>query len=201
MNKLHSSVFGTEKGTKTVFNQTTLHDIIIVELDENKRLVDVRFANPNRHIVKSCETHTIVSHEQPFCGFSVEIEYEKEWMMWERAFLKNFTIFSEYDGSECVWFGKEYKINEITLFKTNGTINGLKLSAILSSSMEPLLSDDEHEEKCDNNNQTVDQQLENSERENVTEDPFFFTDHHIWYIQISLLILAALIILGTLIFG
>lgn len=221
MSILHSDVFGRKTRDKQVYERESLDDHLMVEWDESGRLHDIHFAPPlppSRKI--SNENHTMTTFEPPFHGLSVHQGKSIQWMFWNETDFRDLRFHGSQDQINVgdLWLGKEYEIFRMTVYRTWGRIVGFSVSA---KKIDTMVDDNrEHEARLDNPEETQNPEEHESvetsftdgqsdrvpvvvggTHEATTVSPFFFSDDHIWYIQIALYILAAFIIIVTLCAG
>lgn len=222
MNLLHSSVFGrTTHDTVTRIRNTT-NDLLVVEWDDSGRLHDVRYVLPNEKVNQATTNHgSTTVFEPPFHGLSVHQGKSIQWMLWNEIDFRDLRFYGATDTphTDHLWLGADYTINGITLYRSWGRVVGFSITAILDGRdrsggsgeedggdltvLEEVI-DERHVTEIDEPEESMKVDVLNSDQMVGTmghgdDGVFFFSDDHIWYIQISLLILASLIILINLI--
>lgn len=227
MSILHSDVFGRKTRDAQVYERESMDDHVMVEWDGSGRLHDIHFAPPlppSRKI--SNENHTMTTFEPPFHGLSVHQGKSIQWMFWNETDFRDLRFHGSQDQINVgdLWLGKEYEIFRMTVFRSWGRIVGFSVSAkqIIISDVEVHEENDrEHDVHLDDPEETHNPDEHESVEASLTDgqssgvpiavtvggthdtiaSPFFFSDDHIWYIQIALYIFAAFIIAITLCAG
>lgn len=219
MNVLHSDIFGRRTRDKEEHERSSPDDHLMVEWDESGRLHDLRFVTslPPSNKVNN-EQHTATVYEPPLRGLSVHQGKSIQWMFWNETDFRDLRFYGtdESTGSEDLWVGKEYEIYKVTIYRSWGRIVGFSVSAKIEQMNDNEDDEGEGEEENDENRESEDEERSNRNQENQrtiveagfntsptaqNHPSFFFTDDHIWYIQIALLIFASLIILVMLLVG
>lgn len=216
MNILHSEVFGRSTRDKQEYERSSQDDHLMVEWDESGRLHDLRFVTalpPSNKV--SNDNHTATTFEPPFRGVSVHQGKSIQWMFWNENDFRDLRFHGSEDQIEDtdLWVGSDYEIFKITLYRSWGRIVGFSVSAkLVKNGVEEEeetteeVSDEASLDEPNNMEETEEDELiDESGGEAITpveiRHEFFFSDDHIWYIQIALLILASLIIAVALIMG
>lgn len=209
MNCIYSSVLGSGSRGEHVITREHPNDSILVVCDASGRVHDLMFVNSEEEVGKRIEIdHTIQVFDPPFHGLSILQGKSSQWMLWNANEFRSLSFQHEEDhmNEKQIWFGKEYQIHEFTIYKHFGRIIGFKAGAIRTQTITDTVEEDPPTDDIDVEIEIVNPDpvavavpvpvIEERKEEEVQDsDYFFFSDDHIWYIQITLLIIAGLIIL------
>lgn len=190
---------GVTTNNATTSNRESNSDRIVVKTDKSSRIDTVIF--------ETCEDDDEENHDpvlctvfkQPCHGFSVHTGRSQQWLLWNEPDFRNLQFYSEKPNIPSMqhykWFGDDFDIQQIILYKYWGRVVGITINATILSNKDEEIINDIHQVSreavvASSSSDLVETATEDEDDEECENDEWTSFNNVTFFVEILFLILA-----------